>query len=59
MAKVKKGNWIVKMKCEVYKDVFCDNCTEDDARYNPWEFATSEIETDQIDWHVERVEHNE
>lgn len=59
MAKKKKGNWIVRMKCEVTKDVLVSNCTEDEARKTPWEFATEEIEVEQCDWKVTDVTPND
>lgn len=55
----KKGNWIVKTRCEVHKDIYCENCTEEEAMKNPFDYAELEIETDQIDWEVESVEPND
>lgn len=52
-------SWIVRLKCTVYKDVVCENCTEDQAEEHPYEFATDETETDQIDWEVLSVEPNQ
>lgn len=57
--KSKVGSWIVRMKCEVTKEVTCDNCTEEEARNDPWEHATDEHEIDQVDWEVESVKSNE
>jgi hypothetical protein len=45
----------LRMRCVVLKLVTCEGCTEEEARTNPWDFATDEIETDQIDWEVESV----
>lgn len=62
MAKTRKPmpkSWIVTMKCVVRKEVICDDCTEDDARNNPWDFAGNEMETDQEDWEVLSVKPNE
>jgi hypothetical protein len=46
----------VEMICKVRKlvTVECDN--EQTARDDPWENATDEMEIDQIDWQVIRVE---
>lgn len=48
--------FIVDMICKVRKSVTCENCTEEQARNQPFEFATDEQETDQLDWEVTRVE---
>jgi len=47
-----KGNWSLKIQCVVTKVVACENCTEAEARQNPWEHAVDEFEDDQIDWKV-------
>lgn len=53
-------NWTVKMKCVVIKEVCIDNCTEDQARDNPWDQdVTDETEIEQTDWEVLHVEPNE
>lgn len=57
--KQKKGNWAVTMKCEVLKLVECSDCTEEEARNNPFEHSDSEREIDQMDWNVEKVESND
>jgi hypothetical protein len=63
MAKDKKKdkkNWIVRVKCEVYKDVFVDNCTEEEARDNPFgEHYDTEVEVDMPDWEVIDVNEND
>ncbi len=56
--KTQKKNWIVRIKCEVVKDVYCDNCTEEQARNNPFDHATNEVEVDQTDYDVKSVEEN-
>jgi hypothetical protein len=53
-----KQNWIVRMKCIVLKDVYVENCTEDQARSSPFEFASEEQEVDMSDWEVKSVEPN-
>ena len=51
-------NWEITMKCEVRKLVYLENCTEDQANSDPWEYATDEREIEQIDWEVESVKEN-
>ena len=58
MAKAKKGSWVVQMKCTVTKTVVCEDCTEEDARTDPFEYAIDEQETSQIDYEVTSVEEN-
>lgn len=55
----KTKSWIVTMECVVSKEVICDNCTEEQARKDPFEYASDERETGQVDWKVESVEPNE
>lgn len=56
---MKSGNWIVKMRCSVEKEVVLANCTEEEARTNPWDYAVEERELGQNDWEVTSVEPNE
>lgn len=56
--KVIKSNWIVKVECVVRKDIFCNDCTEEEAKNNPYGHYDSEVETDFIDYEVIRVEEN-
>jgi len=56
--KSEKKNWIVKTKCVVNKEVYCENCTEEEARNNPYAYSTDEREVDQIDYEVRSVEEN-
>ena len=44
--------YYVNMRVTVSKIVTCENCTEEQARNQPFEFAVDELETDQIDWEV-------
>ncbi len=53
-----KGSWIVRMQCVVTKDVYCENCTEEQARSNPFDYASDEREVDQIDWEIRSVQEN-
>jgi len=61
MAKAKegKGSWIVTIHATVTKKVVCENCTEAQARNDPFEFAVDENEVEQDDWEIVRVEPNE
>ena len=54
-----KREWIVTMRCVVRKTVTLKDCTEEQARESPWDFAFCENEIDQIDWTVEKVEAND
>jgi hypothetical protein len=40
------------MECKVTKEVYCVNCTEEQAKSDPFEHAVDEIEIDQIDYDV-------
>ena len=55
----KKGSYIVTIECVVRKEVICENCTAEQARADPWDFAEDEHEIDQMDWNVLSVEPNE
>lgn len=57
--KPKKQDWIVRMKREVITDVYVQNCTEDEARNDPWSYVSDEKEIDQRDWEVLSVEPND
>lgn len=53
-----KSSWIVRMRCEVVKEVVCDDCTEEEAETNPWDHAVEEREQGQYDWTVLDVKEN-
>lgn len=53
-----KGSWTVRMRCTVTKDVICENCTEEEARTDPFEHAVDEMEIDQRDYEVTDVREN-
>lgn len=55
----KKREWIVTVECTVKKAVYCSDCSEEQARFTPWEFAKDETEIAMTDWTVERVEPND
>lgn len=48
--------YVVTMRCTVIKQICCENCTEEQARREPFEHAIDEEEVDQIDWLVTDVE---
>lgn len=54
-AKVIKKSWTVRLRCVVMKEVTCEDCTEQQARMDPFSHATDEIETEQVDWDVRSV----
>jgi hypothetical protein len=58
MAKKSKKNWKVRIECVVEKEIYCDNCTEEEAYKNPWAYATDEIEVNQSNWEVKFVKEN-
>ena len=44
--------FVVRCECVVHKDVYVEDCTEEQARADPWEYAVDEQEVDQWDWKV-------
>ena len=54
--KQKRDHWKVTMRCEVTRIVSCEDCTEEEARENPWDYATDEQDVDLINWEVRKVE---
>lgn len=57
--KDKKRRWLVTMKCLVTKVVCCEDCTEEQARSEPFDHGVDEQETSQEDWTILSVEPNE
>ncbi len=57
--KPKKGSWIVKARCVVIKEIVCDDCTEEEARANPYNNFTQESELDTEDCTVLDILPNE
>lgn len=56
----KKRSWIVRLRCVVVKEITCEDCTEDQARDDPWEHVDGdELEIEQVDWEVKSVKENE
>jgi len=46
----------VTMICKVRKVVTCEDCTEEQARSDPFNFASHEEEIEQMDWEVTDVD---
>lgn len=59
MTATKTGKWIVRCKCEVIKEVYVSNCTEEEAHTDPFKYSTDEAEVDLLDWEVKSVEPND
>ena len=58
----KKGDWIVRVREVVTKEIYCWNCTEKQAESNPYDFTdscTDEVEIDISDMKVLLVERND
>lgn len=49
----------VRCRCTVTKLVTCEDCTEEEARTDPFEHAVDEVEADQEDYEVLSVEPDE
>ena len=47
-----KGTFTVRMERTVITLVTCADCTAEQARANPWDYATDEHNVDCIDWKV-------
>lgn len=45
----------VTLRCKVRKLVTCKDCTEDQAREHPFDYAVDELEIDQEEWEVVEV----
>jgi hypothetical protein len=58
LAPVNKQSWIVRVQCVVEKEVITTDCTEAEARDNPWNHFDSERELSQPDFTVHSVEPN-
>jgi len=52
-------SWIVRMRCEIVKEVFCKGCSEQEARENPWDYSSDETEIEQTNWEIESVRSND
>jgi hypothetical protein len=40
------------MKCVVVKQVTCEDCTQEEAEENPFDYAVDEVEIEQVDCEV-------
>lgn len=57
--KVIPGDWIVKVKCTVVKQLVVSGCTKDEAYDDPYDYEIEdEMELEQIDFEVLDVEPN-
>ena len=59
MSKPKPESWTAIIECTVKKSVVLEGCTELQAEWDPWKYATKETEIDMSDWTVLKVEPNE
>jgi hypothetical protein len=55
--KPKKSDWIVTMKCVITKEVYVENCTEEEAK-EPWAYSIDEREIEMTDWKFLSIEEN-
>lgn len=55
----KKGSWVVKVSCEVIKEVICEGCTEEEAEKEPFKYSVDERELGTTDWKVIKVDPND
>ncbi len=51
-----KGNFTVRITATVTKELYCIDCTEEEARSDPWNHCESERELSQSDYEVLEVE---
>lgn len=50
--------WVVRVRATVTKDVFCENCTDAEARRDPYNHAENEEEVEQYSYEVIGVKPN-
>jgi hypothetical protein len=58
MAKARKSSWIVRVRKTVKTELICENCTEEQAKDNPYEYLVDEMEQDTEDYEVLSVKEN-
>lgn len=58
MKKRKKSSWIVTVEAKVMKELICEDCTEEQARSDPYLYSIDEREVDVEDWEVKDVQEN-
>jgi len=56
--KIVKSNWIVKVNEKVRKEIFCNNCTKEQAEKDPHLYSHDEVEIATMDYEVVSVEEN-
>ena len=56
---LKNGNWVVKIESTHHKQLVVENCTEDQARSCPWEYAVDETYLGMVDWEILSVKPKE
>lgn len=49
---MKKSTYSVRMECTIIKIVTCEDCTEDQAKNDPFAYSVDELEADLLDWQV-------
>jgi len=54
----KKSDWIVTVKCKITKEIYVENCTEEEAKNNPWDYSIDEREVEQVSWEFVSTEEN-
>ncbi len=55
---MKKKNWIVKARCEVIKEFYFENCTEEQARNMDFSYCIEELELEMPNWEFESIKEN-
>jgi hypothetical protein len=53
--KGKAMQYEVQVRCVIERTVICENCTEEQARENPFEFAVEESYGEVVDYEVKSV----
>ncbi len=56
---MKKKNWIVKARCEVIKEFYFEDYTEEQARYMDFTYYMEERELEMPNWEFESMEEND
>jgi len=55
----RKSSWIVQMRCTVIRVIVCEDCTEEQARDDPFGHSTDEgDDLELVDWEVNAVDEN-
>ncbi len=56
---MKKKNWTVKARCEVIKEFYFEDCTEEQARSMEFDYCVEEKELEMSNWEFESIEEND